>query len=88
VGSGCYDPKVYAASIQSASTVFNQAADVGFNFKLLDIGGGFPGEKSDEESFEKVETFNCMWSDIFSLSHVNCFLYFIQYEHKNSFLMH
>lgn len=41
VGSGCYDPTVYRDAIRRARAVFNIGKDVGFNFTLLDVGGGF-----------------------------------------------
>jgi len=41
VGSGASDPQSFVKSVQDARDVFDQAAAVGFNFKLLDVGGGF-----------------------------------------------
>jgi len=41
VGSGCYDSAVFADSIWRARQVFDLAKDVGYEFTLLDIGGGF-----------------------------------------------
>ena len=43
VGSGNNDPNAYAGSILNARTVFNKGISLGFEMKLLDIGGGFPG---------------------------------------------
>lgn len=43
VGSGCRDPPVYAKAIKVARKLFDFAENVGYHFKLLDIGGGFPG---------------------------------------------
>ena len=43
VGSGCTDASAYADAIKRAKSVFDEAKEVGFNFNLLDIGGGFPG---------------------------------------------
>jgi len=54
VGSGCYDAMAYSAAVASARTVFNLAAAQGFNFTLLDIGGGFPGQKNPKLPFEEV----------------------------------
>ncbi|KAJ8868876.1 hypothetical protein PR048_030417 [Dryococelus australis] len=45
VGSGCGDPPVFRRAIFAASQLFDYAATVGYNFQLLDIGGGFPGNK-------------------------------------------
>ncbi len=41
VGSGCYDPTVYRDAIRRARAVFNMGKDVGYDFTLLDVGGGF-----------------------------------------------
>jgi ornithine decarboxylase len=41
VGSGCYDPSVYSDAIARARTVFDMGKEVGYNFDLLDVGGGF-----------------------------------------------
>jgi ornithine decarboxylase len=56
VGSGCYDENAYVDAIHRARFVFDQAAELGFNFHLLDIGGGFSfSHKSDIGiTFEKI----------------------------------
>jgi ornithine decarboxylase len=41
VGSGCYDPSVYHDAISCARAVFNMGKDIGYDFTLLDVGGGF-----------------------------------------------
>lgn len=41
VGSGCYDSNAFFDAIRSAKTAFEVAADVGYDFTLLDVGGGF-----------------------------------------------
>lgn len=43
VGSGNNDPNAYIGSIMNARRVFDQGNAIGFDMKLLDIGGGFPG---------------------------------------------
>lgn len=54
VGSGCYDPAAYSAAVASARTVFGIAEEEGFHFNFLDIGGGFPGQKTAKLSFEEI----------------------------------
>lgn len=54
VGSGCYDPTAFPAAVASARAVFDMGETAGFHFDLLDIGGGFPGQKSAKISFEAV----------------------------------
>ncbi|KAI9217201.1 pyridoxal-dependent decarboxylase [Blastocladiella britannica] len=43
VGSGCMDASSFRDAIVRSRNVFNQGAQLGFNMRLLDIGGGFPG---------------------------------------------
>lgn len=52
VGSGCYDAALYYDAVKLSATVFEQAENLGFNFTLLDIGGGFPGAEGGKISFE------------------------------------
>jgi ornithine decarboxylase len=54
VGSGCYDAMAYSAAVASARTVFGIAKNEGFHFNLLDIGGGFPGQKNVKLPFEEI----------------------------------
>jgi ornithine decarboxylase len=54
VGSGCYDPAAFPAAIASARTVFDMGEKAGFQFDFLDIGGGFPGQKTSKISFEGI----------------------------------
>ncbi|KAF4519794.1 hypothetical protein B566_EDAN009046 [Ephemera danica] len=43
VGSGCSDPPVFSRAIAASRSLFDTAKALGFDFDLLDIGGGFPG---------------------------------------------
>eukprot|EP00038_Savillea_parva_P006046 m.161360 g.161360 ORF g.161360 m.161360 type:complete len:450 (-) comp12065_c0_seq1:237-1586(-) len=43
VGSGCQSVKAFSEAVKVARGVFDEGLKVGFNFTLLDIGGGFPG---------------------------------------------
>lgn len=52
VGSGCGDPPAFRRAIASAKMVFEMGANLGYNFHLLDIGGGYPGNKS--ASIDKI----------------------------------
>lgn len=52
VGSGCYDPSVYMDAINRAHSVFEMGKQVGYTFKLLDVGGGF-----EDSLFEEAATF-------------------------------
>jgi diaminopimelate decarboxylase len=45
VGSGCRDASRYEMALQDARTLFDMGKDdFGFHMRILDIGGGFPGE--------------------------------------------
>jgi len=46
VGSNCYGLESYKNAIRDASDVFKLAKKHGFDFSILDIGGGFPGYES------------------------------------------
>lgn len=47
VGSGCYEDRAWAESVRLAKRVSEQFSSYGFEMKLLDIGGGFPGNSAD-----------------------------------------
>jgi ornithine decarboxylase len=44
VGSGASDPESFRKSVQDARFVFDEAHSMGFDMKLLDVGGGFVDE--------------------------------------------
>ncbi len=44
VGSGASDPQSFDKAVRDARVVFDQAADVGYSLKTLDVGGGFSGD--------------------------------------------
>ncbi len=54
VGSGCQTPLAYLSALELSSEMFQYAASIGYHFTLLDIGGGFPGDKASAELFNKV----------------------------------
>ncbi|KAI9877495.1 MAG: Ornithine decarboxylase [Pleopsidium flavum] len=49
VGSGASDPQSFVKAVQDSRVVFDQAAELGFDMRTLDVGGGFSGD-----SFEKM----------------------------------
>lgn len=51
VGSGASDPESFVKAVRDARVVFDQAADIGYEMKTLDVGGGFTGD-----TFEKMAT--------------------------------
>lgn len=62
VGSGNNDPNAYMGSIMNARAIFDQGNALGFEMKLLDLGGGWPGTdpkvdangKTHELGFEEI----------------------------------
>lgn len=69
VGSGCMDPPAYAKAIQAARKLFDFAEQFGYNFNLLDIGGGFPGDtNTDIKEVRKYSQNSSLHSEQCSLS--------------------
>jgi ornithine decarboxylase len=54
VGSGCFDASAFTDAVILAREAFDIGAEMGFNFKLLDIGGGFPGNSPTGLQFKDV----------------------------------
>ena len=50
VGSGCKDPMQFADAVWRARKVFDMGKDVGYEFRFLDVGGGFERETFEEMS--------------------------------------
>lgn len=54
VGSGCGDLKPFADAVSAARDAFELAKTYGFNPKLLDVGGGWPGDDDGDFTFKDV----------------------------------
>ncbi|XP_053389702.1 ornithine decarboxylase-like [Mercenaria mercenaria] len=54
VGTGIKDPRAYIATLKQSRDVFEIARGIGFNMKLLDIGGGFPGVQNTSDFFREI----------------------------------
>jgi len=54
VGSGCMNSQSFVAAIKSAYGVFKEAELLGFNFTMLDLGGGWPGTNDEHISFPEI----------------------------------
>jgi ornithine decarboxylase len=54
VGSGCFDAIAYAHALSLARSAFDMASTYGFDFTLLDIGGGFPGSTDTSLTFPEI----------------------------------
>ncbi|CAG2112766.1 unnamed protein product, partial [Medioppia subpectinata] len=70
VGTGCQRSESFAEAIELSRKAFDLALSLGFNMRLLDIGGGFPG-KECKTSFEEIcETINESLEKYFPSDHV------------------
>lgn len=45
VGSGCKDPPVFRKAIAASKQIFDLAEEYGYKLNILDIGGGYPGDR-------------------------------------------
>lgn len=55
VGSGVEEAEAFSAAVETAAQVFDEGQALGFDFDLLDIGGGFPGHGAAPVTFEEVD---------------------------------
>nr|XP_019538006.2 ornithine decarboxylase 1-like [Aedes albopictus] len=46
VGSGCTDADVFYNAIKKGREIHDYAASIGFKFRIIDLGGGFMGDKN------------------------------------------
>lgn len=66
VGSGCQDPTAFVKALQLARKLFDYSKQIGYNFSLLDIGGGFPGTENVQLTFEEIASIvNATLDDLF-----------------------
>ena len=54
VGSGSLSPRAYELALKMSAELFEYGYKIGYQFSLLDIGGGFPGDKGSKEVFQRV----------------------------------
>ncbi|XP_046682080.1 ornithine decarboxylase-like [Homalodisca vitripennis] len=67
VGSGCQDPPVFRRAISAARNLFDLGSQLGFNMHLLDIGGGYPGNRGS--SIDKIaDVVNAALDEFFPLT--------------------
>lgn len=56
VGSNCLEPTAYKRAISKTRSLFDLGHSLGFQMRILDIGGGFPGDKGS--SIDEVRRFD------------------------------
>jgi len=54
VGSGVEEAEAFACAVKQAHGAWMAAVEFGFDMTLLDIGGGFPGQKSAPITFAEI----------------------------------
>lgn len=54
VGSNSREPQSFARAIEGARQVFDQGLAMGFPMTLLDIGGGYPGDRGFQKLFDRI----------------------------------
>ena len=54
MGTEAQSPSVYENALKMAAELFVYGSQMGYQFTLLDIGGGFPGDKKFKEIFHRV----------------------------------
>ncbi|KAI9000228.1 pyridoxal-dependent decarboxylase [Gaertneriomyces semiglobifer] len=54
VGSGCFDANAFGEAVLLARKAFDEGKAWGYDFHLLDIGGGFPGANASGITFQQI----------------------------------
>jgi ornithine decarboxylase len=63
VGSGCYDASMYAEAVVRARSVFDMGKAAGYDFKLLDVGGGFEDALFERAAFVLMDSIEQYFPD-------------------------
>jgi ornithine decarboxylase len=79
VGSGCSDATSYYNAIEDCSIVYTASRDFGFDIRIIDIGGGFPGvDKNMNIQFADIcDNINRAITDFFLYETSNSIIRFI-----------
>ena len=48
VGSGSYDPTAFATAVKDARKVFDEALEIGYDLRILDVGGGYGNDNFED----------------------------------------
>ncbi|KAI8909884.1 pyridoxal-dependent decarboxylase [Powellomyces hirtus] len=54
VGSGCFDASAFGEAVALARKAFDHGTAHGYTFRLLDVGGGFPGNHASGVGFQEI----------------------------------
>jgi len=77
VGSGCSDPTSYYNAIKDCKESYKLSQDYGFNIRIIDIGGGFPGVDKNIKFADICENINKAIADFFLYETKNNIIKFI-----------
>lgn len=62
LGSRGLEPQTFAQAVAVAQLAFEMGTELGYQMRLLDIGGGFPGTEDTRARFEEVCNSQCLHS--------------------------
>ncbi|XP_031450617.1 antizyme inhibitor 2 [Phasianus colchicus] len=54
LGSHSLEPQAFAQAVAEAQLAFDMGTELGYQMRLLDIGGGFPGTEDTRAQFEEI----------------------------------
>jgi ornithine decarboxylase len=77
VGSGCSDPLSFYNAIEDCSIVYNASKEYGFDIRIIDIGGGFPGVDKTIRFADICDNINKAIADFFLYETSNAIIQFI-----------
>lgn len=63
VGSGCFDPTAFSDAIRRSRVVFDMGREAGYEFSMLDIGGGFEDATFDSTALIISNAINTYFPD-------------------------
>lgn len=67
VGSNAQSLSAYEVALKMSAELFEYGSQLGYKFSLLDIGGGYPGDKDSMEFFRRVaSSINSSLDSLFS----------------------
>ena len=72
MGSACFDGNAYVEAVVMAKEIFNVGMAEGCHLNILDIGGGFPGIKSDGITMEEVSNYFLIFNQTLLQNNVPC----------------
>ncbi|KAG8819054.1 hypothetical protein FRC17_010622 [Serendipita sp. 399] len=67
VGSGCFDVCAFADAVARAKRAFEMGAEAGYAFTLLDVGGGFEGDRFEAAAGVLAEALREHFSEVAGL---------------------